>query len=148
MPVLASAGTFATYVLVSEHNILTSAETFTVLLLFIALRFPISYTGRMIGKAAQALESLRRIERFLSREVGSKVETEDRVGVKSDGEAYDESSSILTVSNASFRLGFRPMSEEADEEVLKTKFGFEVSGVGFQLKRGQVLAVVGPVGSG
>jgi ATP-binding cassette subfamily C (CFTR/MRP) protein 1 len=46
-PILASAAAFITYVLVNENNILTPAKTFTVLLLFSALRFPINYVGRV-----------------------------------------------------------------------------------------------------
>lgn len=48
-PVLATAATFSVYVLVSEENILTAAMSFSVLLLFSALRFPINYAGRLVG---------------------------------------------------------------------------------------------------
>jgi hypothetical protein len=48
-PMLASAATFAVYVLIDENNILTAAKTFSVLLLFSALRFPINYSGRLMG---------------------------------------------------------------------------------------------------
>lgn len=48
-PVLATATTFAAYVLVSDQNILTASKAFSVLLLFSALRFPINYAGRLIG---------------------------------------------------------------------------------------------------
>ena len=48
-PVIATAATFATYVLIDEDNILTAAKTFSVLLLFSALRFPINYAGRLLG---------------------------------------------------------------------------------------------------
>lgn len=48
-PMLASAATFTTYVLIDENNILTAAKTFAVLLLFSALRFPINYAGRLMG---------------------------------------------------------------------------------------------------
>ena len=67
-PVLAAAVTYVTYVLVDENNILTASTTFTTLLLFSALRFPINYAGRLIGKAAQAFESARRISKFMQRE--------------------------------------------------------------------------------
>ena len=48
-PMLASAATFAVYVLINDSNILTAAKTFAVLLLFSALRFPINYAGRLMG---------------------------------------------------------------------------------------------------
>jgi ABC-type multidrug transport system fused ATPase/permease subunit len=48
-PLIATAATFATYVFVDVDNILTASKTFSVLLLFSALRFPITYAGRFIG---------------------------------------------------------------------------------------------------
>ena len=66
-PVVASIGAFAAYVFVG--NVLTTADAFTALLLFNALRFPINYASRLIGKMAQARESARRIKEFMEREV-------------------------------------------------------------------------------
>lgn len=48
-PLIATAGTFSTYVLIDESNVLTASKTFSVLLLFAALRFPINYAGRLAG---------------------------------------------------------------------------------------------------
>jgi ABC-type multidrug transport system fused ATPase/permease subunit len=48
-PVVATAATFSCYVLVDENNILTASTSFSVILLFAALRFPINYAGRLIG---------------------------------------------------------------------------------------------------
>jgi hypothetical protein len=48
-PVLATASTFTVYVLIDDNNSLTAARTFSVLLLFSALRFPINFFGRFIG---------------------------------------------------------------------------------------------------
>jgi ABC-type multidrug transport system fused ATPase/permease subunit len=161
-PVLASAGTFATFVLVSEDNILTSAQTFTVLLLFIALRFPISYTGRLIGKASQALDSLRRIDEFVGRELRPDLSKDSDQNVLDGPEkpleridGKNDDSPVLVVKNGVFRFG---RSESLESEALgesthqsrpsKNISGFEVSGIDISLRRGQVLAVVGPVGSG
>jgi len=49
-PVVATAATFSVFVLVNENNILTAAQSFSVLLLFSALRFPINYAGRFMGR--------------------------------------------------------------------------------------------------
>jgi ABC-type multidrug transport system fused ATPase/permease subunit len=48
-PILASAVTFAFFVLIDEDNILTASTSFSVLLLFSALRFPINLAGRLLG---------------------------------------------------------------------------------------------------
>ena len=66
-PMLATGVTFATYVLMGDGKVLTAADAFGVLLLFSALRFPINFAGRLIGKAAQALSAMRRISVFLQR---------------------------------------------------------------------------------
>jgi hypothetical protein len=56
-PMLASAATFAVYVLIDESNILTAAKTFAVLLLFAALRYPINYAGRLMGSKSSIMRN-------------------------------------------------------------------------------------------
>jgi ABC-type multidrug transport system fused ATPase/permease subunit len=51
-PIIASAVTFAFFVLIDEDNILTASASFTVLLLFSALRFPINLAGRLLGSTS------------------------------------------------------------------------------------------------
>ena len=48
-PMLATAATFAVFVLIDEDNILKASRSFSVLLLFSALRFPINFAGRLLG---------------------------------------------------------------------------------------------------
>ena len=48
-PILSSAVTFTLYVLIDEGNLLTASKSFSVLLLFSALRFPINLAGRLLG---------------------------------------------------------------------------------------------------
>lgn len=48
-PVIATAATFVIYVL-AGNNVLTAATGFSVLLLFTALRFPVNYAGRLVGR--------------------------------------------------------------------------------------------------
>lgn len=52
-PVVATAAALALFVLVDEENLLTPSRSFSVLLLFSALRFPISYSGRLLGSTCQ-----------------------------------------------------------------------------------------------
>eukprot|EP00536_Pseudo-nitzschia_multiseries_P007312 jgi/Psemu1/195381/e_gw1.171.86.1 len=119
-PVLAMGLTFATYVLTStpeNPRVLTAADTFGCLLLFGALRFPISFAGRLIGSAAQALSAVERICNFLERP----LRQDDN-----DNDTSLSSRSIRTRENASFTVG---------------EFNFE-------LHKGEVMVVCGPVGSG
>lgn len=149
-PVLATGATFATYVLVDESNLLTASDTFGVLLLFSALRFPINYAGRLIGKAAQALSALNRINKFLDRDLRAQqkatasLSSEDIVS-KANGV------NSLTFKNARFRIGApiqRHNGEELDETEGKPPKGFTVSEFNFSIGRGEFIAVCGPVGSG
>jgi ABC-type multidrug transport system fused ATPase/permease subunit len=156
-PVIASAATFATYVLVSEDNILTAATTFTVLLLFAALRFPINYAGRLIGRAAQASDSMRRIANFLDRDTRCVREDDCSKPLQSDGKeqvaSETEASGILNVQGATFRVGRRVASapqehSEANNASAGSQAAFSIKDVNFSLSAGQILAIVGPVGSG
>jgi len=63
-PVESCAVTFITYALLNDKNILTASDIFTTLVLFCALRFPINYSGKLMGKAVQGLEACQRIAVF------------------------------------------------------------------------------------
>merc|ERR1712071_378967 len=49
-PILATGATFIVYVFIHDKNILTASDTFTTLMLFSALRFPINLVGRLVGR--------------------------------------------------------------------------------------------------
>jgi ABC-type multidrug transport system fused ATPase/permease subunit len=149
-PVLAAAATFVTYVYLDESNILNASDTFGVLLLFSALRFPISFAGRLIGKAAQAISAVQRITLFLARP----MRTQDEELYDVD-KTYlsDEGSVPLIVSQASFRIGSSPLDLDDKEGVVddsgeEEDTGFTVTDFDFSVKKGEVMAVCGPVGSG
>lgn len=169
-PVLATAACFTTYVLLEPGtNLLTAANTFGVLLLFSALRFPINFAGRLIGKAAQALSAIRRIALFLDRPLRKddvRVETEKTTAAteEGNGSTIDDDDTPLRLIKASFRIGeVGPVQvdDNGDDELSGTKNDMDSSSVGtaiavsftvaefnFSIKKGEVLAVCGPVGSG
>lgn len=154
-PVIATGATFATYVLIDDGNILTASDTFGVLLLFSALRFPINIAGKLIGKAAQATSALRRLALFLDRpvrhapNVGANKEP-DEVGSQLTTTESDDTTEpgsnefLLTLKNASFRIGDMVPINVDDRDVS----GFTVSKFDFSIAKGQVLVVCGPVGAG
>ena len=188
-PVLATGATFATYVLTTSstnQHILTAADTFGVLLLFGALRFPINFAGRLIGKAAQALSAVRRISSFLQRPLRHDNDTDTDKHDIADTTTTTRSSTItaatattvatfvdvavadkgdddvapLRLSHARFRVGKAPEeepTEEEEEEVVENGgvgctsndgLSFTAGDFSFELRKGQVLVVCGPVGSG
>jgi len=166
-PVLASAVTYATYVLVDENNILTASTTFTTLLLFSALRFPINYAGRLIGKAAQAYESARRISQFMKREIRDDSQGHPAsTNASSDGndtssslaktaeQSIERTRPILEVRNGKFRIGgtssMNPDNKDAWEALGPGTLigGFALAGINFSVERKEIVAIAGPVASG
>merc|ERR550519_1464188 len=92
-PFVVALVTFATYVLPSDENVLTSEKAFTALALFNILRFPLSMLPMMITSAVQASVSIKRINSFMR-------------SAELDPEAVDRSASqgpVVEVSGASFR---------------------------------------------
>ena len=160
-PVLATGATFTTFVLIDEGNILTASDTFGVLLLFSALRFPINVAGLLIGKAAQAMSAVRRIALFLERplrygpvnlDVAKEkptVDPESLPTVSTESEHSMDSSDaqdcLLTLKKASFRIGDSDLPTDSNET---DSFGFTVSTFDFSMAKGQVMAICGPVGCG
>ncbi|KAL7538808.1 hypothetical protein ACHAXR_008799, partial [Thalassiosira sp. AJA248-18] len=214
-PVVASAGAFAAFSLTG--NILTTADAFTALLLFNALRFPINYASRLVGKVAQARESARRISIFMQRETrgGAILGEEDEWNSNRDDQftvnhkqqsssripnfikrkrpsgtsnregagnghiksslskpalddstksalALDDSSRsvlydlpftndpILVIKNGMFHTGNTVNAARSWEDLTcgADNNGFTVGGVNMSVRPGEILAIVGPVGSG
>eukprot|EP00522_Entomoneis_paludosa_P016423 CAMPEP_0172447702 /NCGR_PEP_ID=MMETSP1065-20121228/6951_1 /TAXON_ID=265537 /ORGANISM="Amphiprora paludosa, Strain CCMP125" /LENGTH=1365 /DNA_ID=CAMNT_0013199065 /DNA_START=11 /DNA_END=4108 /DNA_ORIENTATION=+ len=152
-PLLATAATFSVYVLVDEDNILTAAKTFSVLILFAALRFPINYAARFMGKAAQAMSAMERIAAFLKREAKYEDDEQQKKLQKklSDDDQVDDVSAPLVLQKAAFRQGFVSESMDGDDESNKPSSSastFHVSEFNLTVKKGEVVAICGPVASG
>jgi ABC-type multidrug transport system fused ATPase/permease subunit len=120
--------------------------------LFSALRFPINFAGRLLGKATQAYSALQRIALFLDRDLRESDEFEK--ASMTEGTSSPESSlslvdvvAPLTLSRASFYIGSEP-SPESSEACDDHGTFFRVSKFDLSLQKGEVLAVCGPVGSG
>lgn len=156
-PLLAFGAAFAFHALVHDNSLILPSDAFSALLLFSILRFPINMTARLVGKAAQAVEAVRRIEAFLNREI--REHEEDT--------SIDPNQPLLSVQNGSFRVDWAdPMlTENTDERKLDmkpndysdmadstrsraTKESFVVSDISLTLQKGQILAVIGKVGCG
>jgi ABC-type multidrug transport system fused ATPase/permease subunit len=162
-PVLASVLTFITYTLIDEDNILTTSLTFTSLFLFAALRFPINYAGKFMGKAAQGFQACHRFSVFFARDsvrdggllpvLDNEVVTPcQETCVTTSGSAstekhsqhvpqhvmdvkWDAMSPLINV-RASFCVGDSPEAS------------FTVSNIDMTVRRSQIMCVLGPVASG
>ena len=160
-PVMATTATFFVFVLVDENNILTATQTFTTLLLFQALRFPIAYAGKLVGKAALGYQACLRISQFFKREVrtaGTYSEIINEVSFNASDE-LDETQ-LLKIKGATFYIGsaLDPIEnskapsqdfrlEETDAMVAHNHH-FSLSNINLTLSQGEVMAVVGEVASG
>ncbi|KAG6802309.1 multidrug resistance-associated protein 1 [Apis mellifera caucasica] len=125
-PFLVSLVSFATYVLIDENNRLDSTKAFVSLSLFNILRFPLSILPMMIGNMVQAYVSVKRINKFMN------TEELDPNNVQHDSsESY-----TLLIENGTFIWDM----ENIDRPTLRN--------INLQVEQGQLVAVVGTVGSG
>uniref|UniRef100_A0A7S3L4V8 ATP-dependent transporter ycf16 n=1 Tax=Amphora coffeiformis TaxID=265554 RepID=A0A7S3L4V8_9STRA len=162
-PLLATTAAFSFYALFDKKNIITPSDAFSALLLFAILRFPINMAARLVGKLAQALEGLRRIEEFLQRETRPDVEEHHKSGNWQLDDPGDET--VVNLKGGSFTIRpddiglsrhdgysdhlsvtsqsqYSSANSKADEPV------FNVRNISFELKKSEVIAIVGKVGSG
>ncbi|KAL7542622.1 hypothetical protein ACHAXR_012333 [Thalassiosira sp. AJA248-18] len=147
-PVLASFATFATYVLVSEDNIMTASMVFTLAMLFQMLKFPINQAGQLLSKAALGVQAMHRISKFMGR---------DTKKPNADADSHHDNI-VMEVKNGTFFVGGSGPSQSLhsstadwDGDIDGSPNGgssFALSNINFSVARGEVLAVVGSVASG
>ncbi|XP_057633187.1 ATP-binding cassette sub-family C member 2 [Chionomys nivalis] len=123
-PVLVSVITFAVYVVVDSNNVLNAEKAFTSITLFNVLRFPLAMLPLVISSVLQASVSIERLEKYLG------------------GEDLD-TSAIRHVSNFDKAVQFSEASFTWDRDLDPT-----IRDVNLDIKPGQLVAVVGTVGSG
>lgn len=169
-PVVASAFTFITFTLMDENNILTPSTTFTSIFLFAALRFPINYAGKFMGKAAQGFQACHRFSMFFARESmsgsgngegnvhlikdGAPIQEIDHsVNDNSNGAVQQDTSSSLLQDSLPLVLDVK-----GEEPRIKVNASFSVgnaprdsftlSNIKMTVERSQIMCVVGPVAAG
>lgn len=130
IPFLVSLCTFAVYVSISDHP-LTSEIAFVGIALFGLLQFPLNVFPNVITSTIEASVSLYRIENYLSaQELNPNAVT--RLDYREDPE-YNENTPLVEIKDGEF-------SWTGEASVLKD--------VNLKVKKGQLTAVVGRVGSG
>ncbi|XP_037660286.1 canalicular multispecific organic anion transporter 1 isoform X2 [Choloepus didactylus] len=123
-PVLVSVVTFSVYVLVDENNILNAEKAFTSITLFNILRFPLGMFPMVISSTLQASVSTERLEKYLG---GDDLDT----------------SAIRRDSNFDKAVQFSQASFTWNKDLEAT-----IQDVSLDIMPGQLVAVVGTVGSG
>uniref|UniRef100_A0A8C5L1D2 ATP-binding cassette, sub-family member 2 n=1 Tax=Jaculus jaculus TaxID=51337 RepID=A0A8C5L1D2_JACJA len=123
-PVLVSVVTFSVYVLVDSNNILDAEKAFTSITLFNILRFPLTMLPMVVSFILQASVSTERLEKYLG---GDDLDT----------------SAIRHVCNFDKAVQFSEASFTWDRDLETT-----IQDVNLDILPGQLVAVVGTVGSG
>ncbi|EED16527.1 ABC multidrug transporter, putative [Talaromyces stipitatus ATCC 10500] len=153
MPTFASMVSFITYSL-SQH-VLTPAPIFSSLALFNSLRMPLMLFPQVLGQVTDAWTGLKRIQEFLLEEE-----------VTEDIEWDDNMEDAIQLEGASFTWERTP-PDELEQRVGKSKkdggkkdvlvetpetpedvIPFKISGLDLSVKRNELVAVIGTVGSG
>ncbi|CAB3400919.1 unnamed protein product [Caenorhabditis bovis] len=125
-PFLVAVLTFGLYVLWDpENNVLTPQVTFVALALFNILRFPLGIFSLVVSQAIQCSASNTRIKEFFASE---EMNPQNTI-------AYGGSDSAVKITNGTFSWG-----NNDEEKALKN--------INLDIKRGQLVAIVGRVGSG
>ncbi|XP_025847704.1 ATP-binding cassette sub-family C member 2 isoform X1 [Vulpes vulpes] len=123
-PVLVSVITFSVYTLVDSNNVLDAEKAFTSITLFNILRFPLSMLPMVISSMLQASVSRERLEKYLG---GDDLDT----------------SAIRRDSSSDKAVQFSEASFTWDQDSEAT-----IRDVNLDIMPGQLVAVVGTVGSG
>lgn len=129
-PFLVALGSFATYTAISEDNVLTPEIAFVSLTLFNQLRSPMTMVGLLINMTVSAVVSNKRIKDLLTAE-----EVDEHAVERSDSSKPGEDT--IKVQNADFSW-----------EVTNPGAETNLSDINLSVKKGQLIAVVGKVGSG
>ncbi|ULT79399.1 hypothetical protein L5515_016086 [Caenorhabditis briggsae] len=125
-PFLVAVLTFGLYVLWDpENNILTPQITFVALALFNILRFPLAVFAMVFSQAVQCAASNTRLREFFAAE-----EMAPQSSI-----AYGGTESAVKIDDGAFAWG--PKEEDKS-----------LHNISFDIKRGQLVAVIGRVGSG
>ncbi|XP_044001771.1 multidrug resistance-associated protein 1 isoform X9 [Aphidius gifuensis] len=134
-PFLVSLVSFATYVYVDETHVLDSQKTFVSLSLFNILRFPLSMLPMMITNVVQAAVSVKRINVFMNNE------ELDPTNVQHDKNIINP----LIIENGTFLWESQTNDDNDDNNTLSTP---TLRNINLSIKNGQLVAIVGTVGSG
>ncbi|CAF1415524.1 unnamed protein product [Rotaria sordida] len=128
-PILVGITTFATYVLLSDSNILTADKAFVSLALFNLLRGPLVSFPNMINSIVDARVSSNRIGKFLNNDEIDKYAVDRVSNELSHGNS-------VNIENGSFRW-----SNLVDGPLV-------LKNINLQIHQGSLVALVGMVGSG
>ncbi len=159
-PILAFGVAITFFVLSANNNILQPSDAFSALLFFSILRFPVNLAARLVGKAAQAMDSIRRIDHFLQRETRAEM-----TGMMNEQDDEKDSDILLKVQNGHFTVQpegsammttmptpldkqQKEQAQDFDKPFTEAMQPFHLKNIDFMVRKGQLVVVVGRVGTG
>lgn len=144
LPIFAAMLSFITYA--TSHNGLSPAVVFSSVALFNSLRMPLTYLPVCIGQAIDAWASLRRIQEYLLEEEQEvyevKPEMDTAIRVEQAGftwEKHGSNSPAATLQNNNNGVSDTTLADDTP---------FSLEDVNFDINRGELVAIIGGVGSG
>ncbi|KAF3811135.1 Multidrug resistance protein fer6 [Colletotrichum gloeosporioides] len=171
LPIFASMLSFITYA--KTNNALNPAEVFSSLALFNGLRIPLNLLPLVLGQVVDAWSSLKRIQEFLlaeeqEEEVVYKPEGENALEMHNGGFTWERTptqESEKTVGGkggkkapaqpAAAKKTEEPVTSSGDSTgdgastlVEEEREPFKLQDLNFEIKRDELVAVIGSVGSG
>ncbi|KAL4933213.1 ATP-binding cassette transporter YOR1 [Aspergillus undulatus] len=151
IPVFASMLAFITYAL-SNHS-LDPAPIFSSLALFNSLRMPLNLLPLVIGQITDAWTALNRIQDFITAE--EQKEDIQRDGHMPEAVKMDDASftwerlaTDKEAEQAEKKADQEPNSEKASDEPAKPGEPFQLRNMTLDIRRDELIAVIGTVGSG
>ncbi len=127
-PLFVSATSFVVFSLLG-HN-LTAEIAFTSLSLFNILRFPLTVAPRVVQSVVESRVSVERVQKYLLAE-----ELDKTAVTRGDSSDYHTHDTDIAIKDGTFSW-----TEEAGHYSLRN--------INLKIKKGSLVAVVGPVGSG
>lgn len=156
LPIFASMLSFIAYSL--THKGLPPSEIFSSLALFNGLRIPLNLLPLVLGQVVDAWSSLKRIEQYLleeemTEEVTMKTEGEDAVRFENAAFTWERTPTATEGKRAKKdKKTPAPQVETTAEDTASTlveeREPFKLSDLNFSVKRNELVAVIGSVGSG
>jgi ATP-binding cassette subfamily C (CFTR/MRP) protein 1 len=168
LPIFASMLSFIAYSL--THTGLPPSQIFSSLALFNGLRIPLNLLPLVLGQVVDAWSSLKRIEQYLleeemTEEVTMEAEGEDAVRFKNAAFTWERTPTAADADKAAGGKGKKakkdkaapapvpaPQAETTAEDTASTlveeREPFKLSDLNFSVKRNELVAVIGSVGSG
>ncbi|XP_046682900.1 multidrug resistance-associated protein 1-like isoform X2 [Homalodisca vitripennis] len=123
---LISLASFCVFVLIDEHNVMTSETAFVAIAFFNVMRGPLQYFPTVVDCYIQFFVSAKRINKFMN------ADELDSTSVSHDMSRNEP----LTIEGGTFSWG----CDKDDKQILHN--------ITLKIQPGQLVAVVGPVGAG